>query len=104
MIYQFEDVKTGAEVDVWMAMDDAVDIGDVITHEGRKVKRLPPQLTSPVIEGDHFTNFQVAKGTEQASGADYYDEKGRPMWKSARRARNWAAKKTGDGVISMELD
>ena len=104
MIYQFQDVETGEPVDVDMPMADSVEIGAVIRRAGRKLKRLPPQLSEPTVEGDRFINYQVAIGSDQASGADYYDKKGRPMFKSARRARNWAAKKTGDGIISMELD
>ena len=104
MIYQFKDVETGEPVDINMPMAKAVDIGAIITRRGRKLKRLPPKLQEPTVEGDRFINYQVAVGTDQASGADYYDKKGRPMFKSKRRAANWAANKTGEGIIAMEID
>lgn len=102
--YQFKDEETGTEVDVLMESKDAVDIGAVIEHEGRKLRRLPPVISGTKVQGNRFINYQVQTGTEQATGADFYDEKGRPGFTSRRRAADWAAKKTGEGICDMVLD
>ncbi len=97
MIYQFKDVETGEPVDVDMPMAKAVDIGAIIRRKGRKLKRLAPNLTTPVIAGDFYTNYQCTPGTSESSGAKNYDEKGRPKFTSRREAREWAKRKTGEG-------
>jgi len=38
--YEFEDVKTGERVEVWMSADDCVPIGDTRKIEGRELRRL----------------------------------------------------------------
>ncbi len=104
ILYPFQDVETGELVDILMESSKAVAPGRVIRRKGRKLRRLISNIQPPKIEGDRFINYQVACGTEEATGADYYDKRGRPVHTSRRRAANWAAKKTGEGIIDMVLD
>jgi len=104
VIYEFLDTDTGEHVEAEFPHEKAPKIGSIVRRNGRRLKRLPPNLGMPVVEGDMFRNYQVRRGSTQATGADGYDKKNRPYWTSAKRAAEWARKKTGEGIIPMEFD
>jgi len=94
--YDFEDVKTGESVELVMAMSDAPRWGDVITHEGRELRRVvnpPPQ--SRVERDINFKCWQVSG--EEARGARYYDpEDGCPVFTSKKEVREFLRAQGGN--------
>lgn len=56
MRYEFEDLKTGAIVEVEMSMHDAIPIGKTYKHEGRRLKRIRSDECQIAVQRDpHFT-------------------------------------------------
>tara|TARA_R110002020_G_scaffold134211_2_gene299336 strand:+ start:602 stop:922 length:321 start_codon:yes stop_codon:yes gene_type:complete len=104
VLYQFEDAETGEGVEVDFPMQEVPAIGAVVCYEGRRLRRLVSQTSQPKVMQNRFINYQVRTGTEEASGAEAYDSKGRPMFSSRHRAAEWARQKTGDGVIPITLE
>lgn len=66
MLYEFEDVATGRVVELAMPMRDAVGIGTVIEHEGRKLRRIPSMVAAAVAPDLHFTSHQLPKRWKHA--------------------------------------
>ncbi len=105
MMYQFEDVETGEPAEFDIPMAEAPDFGAVIRRNKRQYRRLLTTVFSvPVVSSDIYRNFQSAIGTEQTTGADHYDAKGRPFWTSKHRAAEWAKKKKGEGILDIALE
>lgn len=44
MLYLFEDTATGEPVEVWYPMAEAPELGSIVEHEGRRLKRRPSAL------------------------------------------------------------
>jgi hypothetical protein len=104
VLYQFQDIETGEELDLDFPMERAPEIGSLVRYKGRRLKRLVSRMSQPKVMENRFINYQVQTGTEQATGAEAYDSKGRPMFSSRHRAAEWARQKTGDGVVPITLD
>lgn len=99
MIYSFEDAETGEPVDVDLPMADAPQIGAILTVAGRRLRRLPERTTQANVKYDGvFRNYQVRRGSKEAQGADFYDKKGVPCFKSRASARDWVKKRAARGL------
>ncbi len=99
MIYSCVYVDTDEPLEVPLPMSRAPKIGAVFTFEGRRVRRVPEQGQQVTAKYDGvFRNFQIRKGTKEAEGCDFVDEKGRPCWHGRASAREWAEKRTAEGM------
>lgn len=50
-LYDFQDVTTGERVEIAFPMRDVPSIGEVVTHEGREVRRVPHSTVSMADRG-----------------------------------------------------
>jgi len=98
-IYDFRDVSSGEMVEVSIPMDKAPKFGALIQRDGRKLRRVIVIPRGHVKYNDIFWNYQVCRNTD-AAGADFYNAKGVPGWKSRASAREWAAKRSGRGLAT----
>ncbi len=97
--YTFEDVETGKETELEFRMAEAPRIGAVVERVGRRFRRLPERYQQANVKYDDvFWNYQVSRGTADAAGADFYNAKGVPGFKSRKSAREWANRRTGKGM------
>lgn len=108
--YTFKDEATGKLLTLEFGMTadsplpEVPEIGAVINHEGRRVRRMVEMdISDPIVAGNNFTSFQHRKGSTEAEGADGYVN-GRPMFKSKASARDFANKKRDQGIVDMPFD
>jgi len=95
--YDFVDVKTEEPVVIFMFMDDALEIGTVIEHEGRQVRRVYSQGTSiPGLAVEKpGGSMQVRKWHPDAPR---HDKKGFPIFNNRREAAEFSKKNNDRGA------
>ena len=97
--YEFEDLETGKACEIAFSMENPPKIGEEIDFQGRKYRRLISMQQFNAKTGAIFWNWQVDRKSD-AGGADFYNAKGVPGFKSRESAREWAKKRTARGLVT----
>ena len=103
--YDFEDEKTGERVELFFMMSEAPAWGEVIEHEGRKLKRIVTPVEHASVDREVYFKCWRVSGDE-AKGARHYDPAdGCPVFTSKQEVRDFLRVQGGtygDGRTKIE--
>lgn len=93
-LYDFEDVDTGEAAEVFYMIADRPDLGAVIQHEGRKLRRvlIPPHL-APVRDFEFVSNALPRENVRNPKWP--CDAKGRPRFRGKKDVAEYTARSEG---------
>ncbi len=96
MIYVFTDEATGEEVELLMSMEEAPQLGAVIEHEGRTLRRNVTAATGSGREEINFVSRQLPRWDKHHGEAGgKFDRRGRPVFTSRQQAKEYGARTEG---------
>lgn len=97
MCYQFRDEQSGAILERYMGMGEAVEVGATIDdpeRTGYRITRLASHTQSVVIPNIHFVSHQLPQGYKYAKK---FDEWGSPCFDSKRELDECVARANHEG-------
>ena len=93
-MYEFEDLATGESVELFFEMQAVPSIGDEITHDGRRLRRVFSRSVTATAK--EFTPFRAVSQAHFHPDAPRHDKDGVPVFHSQREVNDFTARNNDD--------